>query len=69
LKFIPLNMQANEQVQKIADLLLPSFIPKDKTENELTFHFTIPPNTNFKVWYEKKANGDWQFLKYEEVER
>lgn len=62
-------MQPKEQVEKIANMLLPSFIPKDKTLNELTFHFTTPPNNNFKVWYEKKSTGDWQFIKYEEVER
>jgi hypothetical protein len=62
-------MQAKEQVEKIANMLLPGFIPKDKTVNEMSFHFTVPPNENFKVWYEKKANGDWQFLKYEAVER
>jgi hypothetical protein len=62
-------MQANEQVEKIANILLPSFLPKDKTVNELTFHFTIPPNDNYKVWYEKKGNADWKFVKYEEVDR
>jgi hypothetical protein len=62
-------MQSKEQVENIANVLLPSFIPKDKTVNELTFHFTIPPNNNYKVWYEKKGNSDWQFVKYEEVER
>jgi hypothetical protein len=62
-------MQSKEQVENIANVLLPSFIPKDKTVNELTFHFTIPPNNNYKVWYEKKGNSDWQFVNYEEVER
>jgi hypothetical protein len=62
-------MQAKDQVEKIANLLLPGFVPKDKTINELTFHFTIPPNENFKVWFEKNGNADWQFVKYEEVER
>ena len=61
-------MQSKEQVQKIANALLPGFIPKDKTANELTFYFTIPPNDNFKVWFEKKG-ADWQFIKYEEAER
>lgn len=62
-------MQANEQVEKIANMLLPGFIPKDDTVDELTFHFTTPPNNNFKVWYEKKENAKWVFIKYEAVER
>jgi hypothetical protein len=67
--FIPLIMQAKDQVEKIANLLLPTFIPKDTTVNELTFHFTLPPNTNYKVWYEKTDSSDWKFLKFEEVDR
>ena len=61
-------MQSKDQVEKIAHALLPGFIPKDKSANELTFHFTIPPNDSFKVWFEKKG-ADWQFIKYEEAER
>jgi hypothetical protein len=62
-------MQSKEQVEKIGDLLLPGFIPKDKTATELTFHFTIPPNQSFKVWYQKNENSTWTFVKYEEDER
>lgn len=63
-----MNMQSKEQVENIANVLLPGFIPKDKTATELSFHFTIPPNESFKVWYEKKGT-EWQFVKYEEAER
>jgi hypothetical protein len=62
-------MQSKEQVQQIADLLMPGFIPKDKSLNEFSFHFTVPPDDTFKVWFEKKNDSKWQFVKYEQVER
>lgn len=61
-------MHTKEQIQNIADTLLPAFIPKDEAETALTFHFTLPPNQSFKVFFEKK-NTLWTFIKYEEDER
>jgi hypothetical protein len=61
-------MHTKEQIQNIAETLLPAFIPKDAAETVLTFHFTLPPNQSFKVFFEKK-NATWTFIKYEEDER
>lgn len=67
--FLPLYMQSNEQVENIGNLLLPGFLPKDKTATELSFHFTIPPNQSYKVWYQRNENSEWEFVKYEEDKR
>lgn len=56
------------QIKLIADTLLPGFIPKDQNEKELTFHFTIPPNKSYKVYYQKDKKNEWTFVSYEPVE-
>lgn len=56
------------QIKLIADTLLPGFIPKDQNESELTFHFTIPPNKSYKVYYQKDKKNEWTFISYESVE-
>lgn len=61
-------MHPETYIKMIADTLLPGFIPKSPDENELTFHFTIPPNKNYKVWYKKTAKNDWEFSGFEPVE-
>lgn len=61
-------MHPEIQIKLIADTLLPSFIPKDKSEKELTFHFTIPPNKSYKVQYQKNNKNEWTFISYEAVE-
>lgn len=61
-----INRLKAEQVELIANSLLPTFIPKDKSETALTFHFTSN-KTNYRVEYIKDKD-DWKFLKYEEVE-
>lgn len=61
-------MHSEEHVKNVADALLGSFLPKDQTKTELTFHFTLPPNQSYKVWY-KKTGADWAFIKYEEDKR
>ena len=60
------NKLTVEQVELIANSLLPSFIPKEADSTSVTFHFTTN-NTNYRVQYEKKE-ADWKFIKYEEVE-
>ncbi len=65
---LPLTMHSEEQVKKVAAALLSSFLPKDQNETELTFHFTLPPNQSYKVWY-KKTKSDCAFVKYEEDKR
>lgn len=61
-------MHAEIQIKLIADTLLPGFIPKDPAETQLTFHFTIPPNKTYKVYYEKNAKNEWTYLRFEPVE-
>ncbi|HEY0175495.1 MAG TPA: hypothetical protein VGC08_03890 [Pedobacter sp.] len=62
-------MQLKEQIEAIANTLLPSFIPKDKEETNLFFHFTLPPDSSYRVFFEKDAKAKWQFVRYEEAER
>ena len=61
-------MHSEEQIKLIADTLLPGFIPKDPEEKELAFHFTIPPNKSYKVWYDKNTKNEWEFIGFEAVE-
>lgn len=62
-------MQLKEQIEAIANTLLPSFIPKDIRETSLSFHFTLPPDSSYKVFFEKDAKLKWQFIRYEEAAR
>lgn len=59
-------MLKEEQIKMIAATLLPGFIPKDASATELSFHFTVPPNQSFKVYYLKNKK-DWEYQKYEHV--
>ncbi|MBD1423758.1 hypothetical protein [Sphingobacterium chuzhouense] len=60
-------MLNDKQIKEIADSLLPTFIPKNDAETELTFNFTVPPKHTYKVWYEKGKTA-WTFIKFEKVE-
>ena len=63
-------MHSAQQIQLIADSLLPTFIPKDPNQITLSFHFTIAPGKTYKVNYEKKVtkgSADWIFINYSEV--
>lgn len=62
-------MQLKDQIEAIANTLLPSFIPKDKLENNLSFHFTLPPDSSYKVFFEKDSKAKWQFIRFEEAVR
>jgi hypothetical protein len=62
-------MQLKDQIEAIANTLLPSFIPKDPTETSLSFHFTLPPDSSYKVFFEKDAKAKWKFQRYEEAVR
>lgn len=57
-----------EQIKMIAETLLPGFIPKDNAETELSFHFTVPPNQSFKVWFTKNSQSKWDFKKFDLVQ-
>jgi len=60
-------MLKEQQVKMIAETLLPGFLPKDPSEAELSFHFTVPPNQSFKVWYSKNNKNTWEYKKFEPV--
>ncbi len=62
-------MQLKDQIEAIANTLLPSFIPKDAKETSLSFHFTLQPDSSYKVFFEKDAKAKWQFISYEEARR
>lgn len=55
----------DDRIQHIADTLLDSFLPKNEEEKTLSFHFTIPPNSSYKVYYEKSIKGKWEFIRAE----
>jgi hypothetical protein len=68
--YIPENyMQLKDQIEAIANTLLPSFIPKDPAETSLSFHFTLPPDSSYRVFFEKDSKAKWQFLRYEDAIR
>jgi hypothetical protein len=68
--YIPENyMQLKDQIEAIANTLLPSFIPKDPLETSLSFHFTLPPDSSYRVFFEKDNKARWQFLRYEDAVR
>jgi hypothetical protein len=48
------------QVKYVADTLMPNFIPKDSSVNDLTFAFTVD-GVNYEVIYQKNKQGEWQF--------
>ena len=62
-------MHPKEQIEAIANTLLPSFIPKDEKETTLSFHFTLPPDSSYKVSFEKVADAKWQFKSYDKAVR
>lgn len=62
-------MQLKDQIEAIATTLLPGFVPKDEKETSLYFHFTLPPDSSYKVFFEKDAKSNWQFIRYEKAER
>lgn len=67
--FVPVSnkkvMHPKEYIEAIANTLLPSFIPKDEKETKLSFHFTLPPDSSYKVFFEKDAQAKWQFISFE----
>lgn len=60
-----MKQHSKEQIEATANSILNHFIPKNAEETKLSFHFTIPPSSNYKVSYEKDAKGNWIFTSYE----
>ncbi|WP_207534063.1 hypothetical protein [Desertivirga arenae] len=55
---------SDQQIQAIAESLLPSFIPKDTTDDKLQFHFTAE-GSHFKVDFVKDGRN-WKFTSSQE---
>lgn len=62
-------MHTEAQIKMIADTLLSGFLPKDPNEKTLVFHFTLPPDANYKVSYLKSVKNEWEFSGFEKVDR
>ncbi|MGV3546455.1 MAG: hypothetical protein ACO1N4_05285 [Pedobacter sp.] len=59
------KQHSKEQIEATANSIVNHFIPKNQEETTLSFHFTIPPSSNYKVSYEKDSKGNWNFVCYE----
>ena len=55
-----------EQVQFIADSIMPEFVPKDQSVSDLTFAFTAD-STNYEVIYKKDSDAKWQFVSFKKA--
>jgi hypothetical protein len=60
-----MKQHPKEQIEGTANAIMHHFIPKNTAETEFSFHFTIPPATNYKVSYQKNNKGEWNLLGYE----
>ena len=60
-----MKKHSKEQIEATADSIMNHFIPKNPEEKTLSFHFTIPPSSNYKVNYEKNTKGEWSFIGFE----
>lgn len=60
-----MKVHSKAQVEAMADMIKTHFIPKDENEKSFSFHFTIPPASNYKVDYEKDGKGNWNMVHYE----
>jgi hypothetical protein len=60
-----MKIHSKEQIEATANAIKEHFIPKNAEENTFSFHFTIPPSSNYKVQYEKDAKGNWNLTSYD----
>ncbi|MBC7617191.1 MAG: hypothetical protein H7202_14095 [Pedobacter sp.] len=56
---------SKEQIEATANAIMQHFIPKNESEKEFSFHFTIPPSSNYKVRYELNNHRKWILVGYE----
>jgi hypothetical protein len=59
-----MSKHTTEQIQYVADTIMPGFIPKDVTSRELSFAFTMD-GVNYEVVYQKDKQGKWQFISHQ----
>ncbi|RYE39361.1 MAG: hypothetical protein EOP48_25875 [Sphingobacteriales bacterium] len=57
-----------EQVEATANAIMQHFIPKQEAAKQFSFHFTIPPSSNYKATYEKSEKKEWVLLRCEVAE-
>jgi hypothetical protein len=68
LKPIKMKKHPLAQIEATANAIKDHFIPKDLLATEFSFHFTIPPSSNYRAKYEKNAIGDWILINAEGVD-
>ena len=61
-----MKKHSSVQIEATANAIKHHFIPKDNEAKSFSFHFTIPPSSNYKVNYEKDVKGEWVLKSYEE---
>lgn len=60
-----MKSHSKELIEATANAIKAHFIPKNPAEKQFSFHFTIPPASNYKASYEQDAKGNWNFVGYE----
>ena len=61
-----MSKHTTEQIQYVADTIMPGFIPKDGAARELNFAFTMD-GVNYEVIYQKDKQGNWLFVSYQKA--
>jgi hypothetical protein len=60
-----MKQHSPSQITATAEAIKAHFIPKDPQATSFSFHFTIPPSSNYRADYEKDEKGEWVFKGYE----
>ena len=60
-----MKIPTKEQIEATANAIKDHFIPKNTDEKSFSFHFTIPPSSNYKVSYELNKQRNWVLVGYE----
>jgi len=60
-----MKVHSKEQIEATANAIKDHFIPKNTEVKIFSFHFTIPPSSNYRVDYEKDVKGNWNLVGYE----
>lgn len=55
-------------IEATANAIKDNFIPKDKNAADFSFHFTIPPSSNYKANFQKDAKNNWVLISAEPAE-
>lgn len=53
-------------IEATAEAIKAHFIPKDPGASKFSFHFTIPPASNYKANYERDEQGGWKLVQVAE---